>query len=88
MLAREEKQRLIVEFRIHDKDVGSPEVRISILTRRIEELSRHLREFPNDVHSKRGLLVMVGKRRKLLRYLKKLSPERYQGLLGKLGLRK
>ncbi len=88
MLAKEEKQRLIGEFRIHDKDVGSPEVRISILTRRIEELSRHFREFPKDVHSKRGLLDMVGKRRKLLRYLKKLSPGRYQCLLEKLGLRK
>jgi len=88
VIAKEEKQHLISEFRIHKKDVGSPEVQISLLTRRIEELSRHIQSSPKDFHSKRGLLMMVGKRRKLLRYLKKESPERYQNLLEKLGLRK
>jgi small subunit ribosomal protein S15 len=88
VLAKEERQHLISEFRTHEKDVGSPEVQISLLTRRIEELSKHIQAFPKDFHSKRGLLIMVGKRRKLLRYLKNESPERYQGLLEKLGLRK
>ncbi len=87
-LAKEERHHLISQFRIHEKDVGSPEVQISLLTRRIEELSRHIQASPKDFHSKRGLLIMVGKRRKLLRYLKKESPERYQSLLEKLGLRK
>jgi small subunit ribosomal protein S15 len=88
MLAKEEKRRLISEFGVHAKDVGSPEIQISILTRRIEELSKHIQAAPKDFHSKRGLLVMVGKRRKLLRYLKEVSPQRYQNLLEKLGLRK
>ncbi len=87
-LSKEEKQQLIGEFRIHEKDGGSPEVQIAILTQRIEELSKHIQAAPKDFHSKRGLLQMVGKRRKLLRYLKKVSPERYQSVLGKLGLRR
>ncbi len=88
VLAKEERHQLISEFKVHEKDVGSPEVQISLLTRRIEELSKHIQASPKDFHSKRGLLIMVGKRRKLLRYLKGESPERYQNLLEKLGLRK
>ncbi len=88
VLAKEEKRHLISEFRTHEKDVGSPEVQISLLTRRIGELSKHIQAFPKDFHSKRGLLIMVVKRRKLLSYIKKESPERYRSLLEKLGLRK
>lgn len=87
-IAKEERQHLISQFRVHEKDVGSPEVQISLLTRRIEELSKHIQASPKDFHSKRGLLMMVAKRRKLLLYLKKESPQRYQNLLEKLGLRK
>ncbi|MCI0454975.1 MAG: 30S ribosomal protein S15 [Candidatus Dadabacteria bacterium] len=87
-ISKEEKQQLIGEFRIHERDGGSPEVQIAILSQRIEELSKHIQSAPKDFHSKRGLLQMVGKRRKLLRFLKGVSPERYQNLLGKLGLRK
>ena len=87
-ISKEEKQQLIGEFRIHEKDGGSPEVQIAMLTQGIDELSKHVQSAPKDFHSKRGLLQMVGKRSKLLRYLKRLSPGRYQNLLGKLGLRK
>ncbi len=84
----EEKSQLIGDFKIHDKDVGSPEVQIAILTRRIQELSRHMQGSPKDFHSKRGLLSLVAKRRRLLNYIKSISAERYKNLLDKLGLRK
>jgi len=87
-LEKEEKDQLIGDFRLHDKDVGSPEIQIAILTRRIQELSKHMQTAPKDFHSKRGLLSIVAKRRKLLDYLKGVSPERYGGLINKLGLRK
>ena len=87
-ISKEEKQQLMGEFRIHEKGGGSPEVQVAMLTQVIEELSIHLQSAPKDFHPKRALLRMVGKRRKLLRYLKRLSPGRYQNLLGKLGLRK
>jgi small subunit ribosomal protein S15 len=85
---REEKSQLIGDFRIHDKDVGSPEVQIALLTRRIQELSGHMQGSPKDFHSKRGLISLVAKRRRLLDYVKSVSPERYKNLLDKLGLRK
>ena len=88
VVEREEKSQLIGDFRIHDKDVGSPEVQIALLTRRIQELSRHMQGSPKDFHSKRGLLSLVAKRRRLLDYVKSVSPERYKNLLDKLGLRK
>ncbi|HEY7534696.1 MAG TPA: 30S ribosomal protein S15 [Thermodesulfobacteriota bacterium] len=88
VISKEEKQQQINEFRIHERDGGSPEIQIAILSQRIEELSKHIQLSPKDFHSKRGLLQMVGKRRKLLRYLKRINPERYKNLLGKLGLRK
>ena len=87
-LEKEAKQQLINEFRIHEKDVGSPEVQVAILTRRIQDLSSHLQLAPKDVHSKRGLLSMVARRRRLLGYLRKENPERYKKLIDKLGLRK
>jgi small subunit ribosomal protein S15 len=88
VLEREEKSQLIGDLRVHDKDVGSPEVQIAILTSRIQGLSRHMQGAPKDFHSKRGLLSLVAKRRKLLDYIKRVSPERYRHLLDKLGLRK
>jgi len=88
VLESEEKGQLIGDFRINDKDVGSPEVQIAIITRRIQELSRHMQASPKDFHSKRGLLSLVAKRRRLLKYLKNKSTERYTSLLDKLGLRK
>ncbi|HWP92153.1 MAG TPA: 30S ribosomal protein S15 [Thermodesulfobacteriota bacterium] len=87
-LEKEEKSQLISDFRLHEKDVGSPEVQIAILTRRIQELSKHMQSAPQDFHSKRGLLSIVAKRRKLLDYVKQISPERYGNLLDKLRLRK
>lgn len=87
-LEKEEKGRLISEFRLHDKDVGSPEIQIAILTRRIQELSKHMQTAPKDFHSKRGLLSIVARRRRLLDYLKGRDPERYGNLINKLGLRK
>jgi ribosomal protein S15, bacterial/organelle len=87
-LEKEGKQKLIGEFRIHDKDVGSPEVQIAMLTKRVQQLSGHLQAAPKDMHSKRGLLSMVARRKKLLGYLRNVSPERYKNLIDKLGLKK
>ena len=87
-LEKEERQKLIEGFRIHDKDVGSPEVQVAILTERIKGLSGHFQTAPKDVHSKRGLLSMVARRKKLLGYLRKVSPERYKTLIDRLGLKK
>ncbi len=88
MLANEEKQRIIDEYKIHEKDTGSPEVQIAILTKRINQLNEHLKVNKKDHHSRRGLLKMVGKRRGLLNYLKEKDIERYRSLIGQLGLRK
>ncbi|HEX3036768.1 MAG TPA: 30S ribosomal protein S15 [Thermodesulfobacteriota bacterium] len=87
-LEKEDRQKLVEGFRIHDRDVGSPEVQVAILTERIKGLSGHLQKAPKDVHSKRGLLSMVAKRKKLLGYLRKINPERYKTLIDKLGLKK
>lgn len=86
-LAREKKQAIISEFRRHERDTGSPEVQIALLTQRIEELTEHLRQHRHDYHSRRGLLKMVGHRRSLLRYLKETDIERYRALVEKLGIR-
>jgi len=86
-LAREKKQAIISEFRRHERDTGSPEVQIALLTQRIEELTEHLRQHRHDYHSRRGLLKMVGHRRNLLRYLKETDIERYRALVEKLGIR-
>ena len=88
MFTQETKQNLIAQHRLHEKDTGSPEVQIALLTERINYLTRHLKEHKKDYHSRRGLLKMVGRRRGLLNYLRRSSPERYQALVGKLGLRK
>ena len=87
-LTKEEKQRIIQEFALHDKDTGSPEVQIALLTYRINHLTEHLKVHKKDEHSRRGLLKMVGKRRRLLRYLERIDRQRYLQLIERLGLRK
>ena len=84
----EEKAKIIKKFAKNDKDTGSTEVQIAILTERIAELTEHLRTNPNDHHSRKGLLMMVGQRRGLLEYYKKADLNSYRTLIDKLGLRK
>ena len=86
-LTIEEKSEVITNSRIHDTDTGSPEVQVSILTRRINQLTEHLKAHKHDLHSRRGLMMLVGQRRRLLAYLSKKSPDRYRALIAKLGLR-
>ncbi|HKV58462.1 MAG: 30S ribosomal protein S15 [Ktedonobacteraceae bacterium] len=83
----EEKAGIIAEARVHETDTGSPEVQVSLLTRRINQMTEHLKIHKHDLHSRRGLLMMVGQRRRLLAYLSRKSPERYRALIAKLGLR-
>ncbi|HPU08463.1 MAG TPA: 30S ribosomal protein S15 [Candidatus Atribacteria bacterium] len=87
-LTKERKQEIIEQFKIHEADTGSPEVQIAILTERIKDLTEHLKTHPKDFHSRRGLFLMVGQRRRLLNYLKKYHVDRYYAVLEKLGLRK
>ncbi len=82
------KSQIIEEFKLHDGDTGSPEVQIAILTDRINHLNEHLKTHKKDHHSRRGLLMMVGRRRGLLNYLMKKDIERYRAIIEKLGLRK
>ena len=88
MLSAERRKQIVTDHRRHDKDSGSPEVQVAMLTRRIAELNGHLDDHRKDNHSRRGLILMVGKRNRLLRYLAKSEPGRYTDLIGKLGLRK
>lgn len=87
-LSREIKQTVIEKFKLHDHDSGSPEVQIALLTERIKGLTDHLRKFPKDNHSRRGLLKLVGQRRRLLAYLIKKDNARYRAVIGRLGLRR
>ncbi len=82
------KQSLIKDFQRHDTDCGSPEVQISLLTERIKNLTEHLRPNKHDNHSRRGLVLLVGKRNRLLKYLARTNRESYQALIKRLGLRK
>jgi len=88
MLEQDRKLEIIDQYKRHEGDTGSPEVQIALLTARINYLTEHLKTHKKDYHSQRGLLKMVGRRRGLLNYLRENSPERYQELLSKLGLRK
>ncbi len=88
MMLKEQKTAIIEQNRIHETDTGSPEVQIAILTERINELTEHLRVHKHDNHSRRGLLKMVGKRRKMLDYLAKKDINRYRAIIAKLGIRK
>jgi len=86
-LEPEIKEQIIQEFQISDKDTGSIEVQVALLTARIKHLTEHLKEHPKDYHSRRGLMTMVGRRRKMLKYLKKNKPVVYQDIVTKLGIR-
>jgi small subunit ribosomal protein S15 len=87
-ITAEEKVQIVSEHKIHEKDTGSPEVQIALLTKRITELTEHLKTHKKDHSSRRGLLKMVGKRNSLLKYLTREDRTRYQTIIGKLGLRK
>jgi small subunit ribosomal protein S15 len=87
-LAPEGKTETIAEYAVTDGDTGSPEVQIALLTERIKGLTDHLRSFPKDNHSRRGLLKLVGQRRRLLAYLLKKDNARYRAVIGRLGLRR
>jgi small subunit ribosomal protein S15 len=87
-LTKDKKQELIGKFGRSDGDTGSAEVQIALLTERINELTEHLRGHRKDHHSRRGLLMLVGRRRRLLRYLERSDIERYRALVGELGLRR
>ena len=87
-MLKEEKTAIIQEYALHEGDTGSAEVQIAVLTRRINDLTEHLRTHKKDHHSRRGLLKMVGHRRSLLNYLMKTDIERYRVIIAKLGIRK
>ena len=84
----EEKKSIIEKFRLHESDTGSPEVQVALLTERISYLTQHFKVHSKDHHSRRGLLKLVGQRRRLLDYLKSKSVERYTTIIGELGIRK
>lgn len=88
MLAPEEKEKIIKKYKLHEKDTGSTEVQIALLSEEIKGLLFHLKTHPKDLHSKRGLLKQVAKRRKLLSYLKDEDEKRYKSLVKKIGLKK
>lgn len=85
---KEQKSQIIEEYRVHDSDSGSPEVQVALLTNRITELTEHFKTHKQDHHSRRGLLKLVGRRRRLLDYLKKKDLERYRTTIQRLGIRK
>jgi small subunit ribosomal protein S15 len=87
-LAPQVKQEIVTGYAINDGDTGSPEVQIALLTERIKGLTEHLRSFPKDHHSRRGLLKLVGQRRRLLAYLVRKDNARYRAVIGRLGLRR
>ena len=88
MIAPEAKQQIVADYKVHEKDTGSPEVQIALLTKRITELTEHLRTHAKDHSSRRGLLKMVGKRNSLLKYLTHEDRNRYLKVIARLGLRK
>ncbi|MCS7259070.1 MAG: 30S ribosomal protein S15 [candidate division WOR-3 bacterium] len=87
VMTKEQKSKLISEFRLHEKDTGSPEVQIALLTERIKILTEHLKAHPKDKHSRRGLIKMVNERRRHLNYLFKYHKDRYQKIVERLNLR-
>jgi small subunit ribosomal protein S15 len=87
-IAQQQKQGVIEQFRLHQTDTGSPEVQVALLSQRIDHLTEHFKTHVKDHHSRRGLLKLVGQRRRLLDYLKGNDFERYQGLIQRLGIRK
>ena len=87
-LAGEAKNKVIAQFRVHKTDTGSPEVQVAVLSRRISDLTEHFKSHAKDHHSRRGLLQMVARRRRLLDYLRSRCPERYKTLITSLGIRR
>jgi len=87
-LQKDEKTTIIVDYSTHEGDTGSPEVQVALLTARINQLTEHLKMHKKDHHSRRGLLMMVGQRRRLLNYLSKKAIERYRAVVARLGLRR
>ena len=87
-LVRETKDRIVADFATREGDTGSPEVQIALLTERVKDLTGHLRQYPKDNHSRRGLLKLVGQRRRLLAYLVKKDASRYRAVIARLGLRR
>ena len=87
-LATDVKKEIVAKFRTHKSDTGSPEVQVALLSRRIADLTEHFKTHKKDHHSRRGLLTMVAQRRRLLNYLRRVSPERYKNLIQVLGLRR
>ena len=85
---KEQKTTIIADYRAHESDTGSSEVQVAILTERIRQLSEHLKMHPHDHHSRRGLLKLIGRRRRLLAYISRNDVNRYRALIGRLGLRK
>ena len=87
-LTAEEKQEIIAKYATHEGDTGSPEVQVALLSKRIADLTEHLKEHKGDHHSRRGLMLMVGQRRRLLNYVAKNDVEHYRALIARLGLRR
>jgi len=88
VLVKDKKTQIVREFKVHAKDTGSPAVQVALLTGRINDLNEHFKTHKKDFHSRRGLLLMIGKRRRLLVYLKKTDHAKYEETITKLGLRK
>ena len=87
-LSTEEKKAVLAEYGVHETDTGSPEAQVALLTRRIQQLTEHLKTHEHDHHSRRGLLLLVGRRRRLLKYIAKVDIARYRSLIERLGLRR
>lgn len=87
-MTTEEKKAVLAEYGIHETDTGSPEAQIALLTKRISQLTEHLKDHQHDHHSRRGLLLIVGRRRRLLKYIAKVDIARYRALIERLGLRR
>ncbi|MEO6881365.1 MAG: 30S ribosomal protein S15 [Mycobacteriaceae bacterium] len=87
-LSTEDKKSILSEYGLHESDTGSPEAQVAMLTKRIRDLTEHLKEHKHDHHSRRGLLLLVGRRRRLLKYVAKVDVARYRSLIERLGLRR
>jgi small subunit ribosomal protein S15 len=87
-LTTEQKKTILTEYGVHDSDTGSPEAQVALLTKRISDLTKHLQMHKHDHHSRRGLLLLVGRRRRLLNYVAKVDIQRYRTLIQRLGLRR
>jgi small subunit ribosomal protein S15 len=88
VMTSEQRREVVDGFRVHEKDSGSPDVQVALLTERIRYMTEHMKTHPKDFHSRRGLVAMVNRRNKLLKYLRREYPERYKALIDRLGLRK